>query len=961
MSIADKLSLGLQSGFVDCNLTSLERYNPKLIINNHKKGVKVLTSIENELQKCEEFYFSVAFITQGGVASLLSILTELEEKGLKGKIVTSQYQDFTDPKALRRLLEFDNIELRIVTDGNFHAKGYIFKRSDSYSFILGSSNLTQNALGYNKEWNVKLSSLREGSVMQSILKEFKYTFDNAIAVDEEFLQAYSEIYNSRFAVTKTAAISQSVTQLNRINPNKMQIEALKGIEILRNDGEEKALLISATGTGKTFLSAFDVKKVAPKKFLFVVHRGNIARTAMDSFKKVLGNHIDCGLVTGGKFEIDKQYVFATIQTIAKEENLQKIDPEEFEYIVIDEVHRSGAKTYQNMLNYFKPKFMLGMTATPERTDGFNIFEAFDHNIAYEIRLSDALEENMLVPFHYYGVSEIFVDGKLLDENAEFGKLVSEERVKRVIEKINYYGHYGNRVKGLIFCSRVEEAEEFSAQFNGLGYKTVALSGKDSEVERDEVIERLNSDHRDDYLEYVFTVDIFNEGIDIPTVNQIVMLRPTQSAIVFVQQLGRGLRKAFGKEYLTVIDFIGNYKNNFMIPIALHGDRSYNKDTIRKLVNSGSGTIPGSSTVHFDRITKERIYEAIDTAKLNVLKTLREDYSMLKHQLGRIPMMVDFLDHGRRDAYGFVNYSGSYYSFLKKSEKEFDMKLSHEEEVFLTFLSKEALDGKRIEECILIVLLMAKGKTSIEEVKELVFEGYGYKPSTETVLSAVKVLNGEFLTGNDIVKYSRNRELYVNDENKIIDYNGNFVSKSEVLSLFIMDNLNYTLKKVKKEMDLDLFRNGFILYNKYTRKDVCRILNWDKNESSTVYGYRIKHNTCPIFVTYHKEDNISESTKYRDSFINQNVFSWMTRNGVSKKSKEVTEIKNWDESGLRIPLFIKKSDNEGSDFYYMGDVEPIDFEEERILNDKGKSLPIVNITFKMKDEVEEGIYNYLEAK
>ncbi|MEG0292652.1 MAG: phospholipase D-like domain-containing protein, partial [Anaerovoracaceae bacterium] len=239
-NVAESVSLGLQSGFIDCSLTSLEQYNPKLIVNNHKAGIKVLTSIENELSKCKEFYFSVAFITQSGVASLLAILTELKDKGVKGKIVTSQYQNFTDPKALKRLLEFKNIELRIVTDGNFHAKGYIFKQENSYSFILGSSNLTQNALGYNKEWNVKLSSLGEGSVMQSVLKEFNYTFENATVVNSEFIQAYSEIYSLQSKATKKLEVESKITQLNRVNPNKMQQEALRGIEILRNDGKNKA-------------------------------------------------------------------------------------------------------------------------------------------------------------------------------------------------------------------------------------------------------------------------------------------------------------------------------------------------------------------------------------------------------------------------------------------------------------------------------------------------------------------------------------------------------------------------------------------------------------------------------------------------------------------------------------------------------------------------------------------------
>ncbi|PKM84177.1 MAG: DUF3427 domain-containing protein, partial [Firmicutes bacterium HGW-Firmicutes-11] len=573
MMLSNQLAAGLQTGFIDCNLTSLEQYHPKLLLNDHKRGMKVLTSIIQELRQCEEFYFSVAFITNSGVASLISVLEELEIGGkIKGKILTSQYQNFTQPIALQRLLKFKNVELKIVTDENYHGKGYIFKKKDRYSFIIGSSNLTQAALSTNNEWNIKLSSLENGLVMQNILKEFQHSFDNATVVDEHWIGEYQKLYQSirqseRDLAKQLGVEENQVVPFKIITPNKMQMEALNALEILHRDGKKKALLISATGTGKTYLSAFDAAKVMPRKLLFVVHRENIARAAMKSFKAIFKETKTMGLLTGNSRDMDRDFVFATIQTLTKDSVLAMLTPEHFDYIVIDEVHRSGAPTYQKILNHFNPEFLLGMSATPERTDGYDIFQHFDYNIAYEIRLNRALEENMLSPFHYYGVSDIEIDGKPIDDFAEFNQLVSEERVNRILDKALFYGWDQGRVKGLVFCSRVEEARTLSDEFNRRGYSTVCLDGNASEDMREAAIKRLEQAEPSGHLDYIFTVDIFNEGIDIPSVNQVIMLRPTQSAIIFVQQLGRGLRKLWNKEYLTVIDFIGNYANNYMVPIA----------------------------------------------------------------------------------------------------------------------------------------------------------------------------------------------------------------------------------------------------------------------------------------------------------------------------------------------------------------------------------------------------------
>ena len=358
-------------------------------------------------------------------------------------------------------------------------------------------------------------------------------------------------------------------------------------------------------------SGFKNNSKKSNRILFIVHREQIAKQAMKSYKNVFGRSKTYGLLSGNSKDTDADILFATMQMMSKEEVMTQFPKDCFKTIVIDEAHRTGAASYQKIMDYFEPEFWLGMTASPERTDDFDVFATFDHNIALEIRLKQAMEENLLCPFHYFGITDMEIDGVVIDEKTEmenFRFLVSDKRVDYIIKQMNLYGFSGDRVKGLVFCSSRKEAETLSGIFNERGYKTMALTGADSQEGREAAIELLTKDiqvdidgtKHGDYLDYIFTVDIFNEGVDIPEVNQVVMLRPTESPIVFVQQLGRGLRKADDKDFVVILDFIANYKNNFMIPIALSGDRTYNKDNIRRYVTEGEKVIPGISTMRFPR-------------------------------------------------------------------------------------------------------------------------------------------------------------------------------------------------------------------------------------------------------------------------------------------------------------------------------------------------------------------------
>ena len=661
-NLITEMKNGFETAYINSSAASNLAYRPEFISNNYKRGKKVLSSIEDELLKCDQFQISVAFITLGGITPLLQTLRELEDRGIKGEILTTNYLTFTEPKALKKLNDFSNITLKMysvdVTIEDFHTKGYIFKKEEIYRIIIGSSNITKTALTTNREWNTRLISTEEGEVTQNIIEEFNELWNSEYALNfDEFYEQYKEKYRI-IKKQRKIALGEEIPSIEkyRLEPNSMQVGFIINLKKIIESGEKKALLISATGTGKTYASAFALRELKFKRMLFLVHRGQIAKQSLKSYRKVFGNDISMGLVTGKHQDYDVDFIFATIQTLSKDEVLKKYDRQAFDAIVIDEAHHSSASSYKKVMDYFTPELWLGMTATPDKRDdnleGRNIYEIFNHQIAYEIRLQDAMEEDLLCPFHYFGITDLEVIsdvGKTVQEKEEnFRYLTSDERVYNIMKQAQFFGYSGERVKGLIFCSRIDEAKELSEKMNEKGWRTLVLSGSDSESVRTNAIERLAGEESEEALDYILSVDIFSEGVDVPEINQVIMLRPTESPIIFIQQLGRGLRKAEGKEFVVIIDFIGNYRKNFMIPIALSGDRSYNKDNIRRYVTEGGRIIPGASTVHFDKISRQKIFQSIDNANFSDIKLFRENYRNLKDKLGHIPALVDFDKYGEMD-------------------------------------------------------------------------------------------------------------------------------------------------------------------------------------------------------------------------------------------------------------------------------------------------------------------------
>lgn len=815
----ENLELALQSGFIDKTISSSKELQPRLLYNDYKENKKLSYDLNNLLRECDTFDISVAFINKSGLAVLKQTLIELRKINKKGRIVTSTYLGFNAPEVFEELLYFPNLEVRIYeSNKGFHPKGYIFKKDHLYKAIIGSSNITQSALSDNQEWNLLFTSTNNGEVIFQIQKEFEKQWQQSIPLTKKWINEYKKIYKKPIYYKNN---NQKI-----IKPNYMQENALASLNSLRNEGKDKALLISATGTGKTYLSAFDVQAYQPKRMLFVVHRRSIAIKAMKTFQTIIKDK-SMGLFSGDQKDIEKDYLFATIQTIYKPEYKKLFSKDTFDYMIIDEVHKAGANSYQELLNYFQPKFLLGMSATPERTDDFDIYKMFDYNIAYEIRLQQAMEYDLLCPFHYYGITDLEINGHIIDEYTEFNSLVSEIRVNYIIDKIREYGYSGKRVHGLIFVSRKNEAIELSNLFNKKGFKTKALTGSDSEAVRQEAMNSLESDEQNS-LDYIFTVDIFNEGIDIPKVNQVIMLRPTQSAIVFVQQLGRGLRKSENKEYVVIIDFIGNYRNNFFIPIALSGNTNLNKDDLRRFMIEKELLIPGCSSVQFDEVSKKKIFKSIDTTNFNGVKLIEESYRNLKAKLGRIPRLKDFKKYGAIDVQKiFQNKSlGSYHEFLKKHENDYHVEFSELEEKYLRFISQKLSSGKRVNELEVIKLAIEKRGNLLEYYKQEMSCNYNIELNHYNYENVMNVLSQNFMTGSSKKTY---QDAIILDENWESSQMFKKLLNNKIFKEQVLEIIDYAIDKYKDEYCNRYKDTDLCLYKKYTYEDVCRLLNWQKKD------------------------------------------------------------------------------------------------------------------------------------
>ena len=952
---SNRFSGDIQFGYVGSATEGSGHYNPRLILN--QDGRTVEHALVEELERGGDFTFSVAFISAGAIAQLKQHL--LEHKG-GGRIVTSDFLGFNDPRAFAELLNLKKqlgIDVRRHTSEGFHPKGYIFERPRSVTAMIGSSNLTNRALSQNHEWNLKVSAATGSDLANQLLS----LIEEQVAASEPLTQDWIDEY----AATYIAPPRRDLLKPNipgdlainsRIEPNVMQQDALLALDFTRAQGATRAIVISATGTGKTMLSALDVRAVNPKRMLFVVHREQILDRTIREYQRVLGGPTsDYGLLTGSSKQSDRRFVFATIQTLSQEANLASIAEDAFDYMIIDEAHRAGASTYQRVIERFRPQFLLGMTATPERTDGFNVFEIFDFNVPYEIRLSKALEAEMLCPFHYYGISDIIYDDESTTSDATpLQLLISPERVGHLIRAMELYGQAGVSPRGLIFCSRKEEARMLSAALNanylhGKQLRTIALTGEDSIEIREQSVTRLEAGE----LDYIITVDVFNEGVDIPSLNQVIMLRQTQSAIVFVQQLGRGLRLAEGKDYLAVIDFIGNYTNNFLIPIALFGDESLNRESLRERLNEAveGGALPGLSSVSFDEVSRERILNSINQTNLDSLSNLKNALIAMRNRVGGVPHLWDFYRFHSVDPV-LLATKKEHYPALVQSLLRVDAGLSASQSRSLDLLSHEVLAAKRMYEFVLLELLLSSAAIT-ESVIHDAFASADLPAEPTNITSAIDTLTLAGYAQADTKRYQAGIAIRDKDYIRLTDEFTEAYAESDALREAVGD-----LLKTGKQLTQERYQTNlpFTPGMQYSRRDAARIVGWPRAFASTIYGYKTDAlaGVSTVFVTLHKSSEVDASTAYEDQLIDPSTMRWFSRSRRTLASQEVSLVV---DGSVAVHVFVKKDDAEGSDHYYLGRATAHDAEDTTMPGSDGLPLPVVKMLLKFQRPIKQGLFDY----
>lgn len=947
------------------------------------------TLVEN-LQQCNEFKISVAFITYGGLQVLLETLAELSKKNIPGEILTTTYQNMTTPAVLKRLAEFPNIKLKVYVppteNEGFHAKGYLFHKtfsnSDQWTVIIGSSNITGRALKTNVEWNVLQNEptmeLQEPGVFtKSVLEEFETLWKSPWAKEysDEFLLSYRDYLSRIKSDVKVRKAKElfSYERAQAIQPNAMQQEAIVKLARLRKTGAKKALAIAATGSGKTYMSVFDAMQVKPKRLLFIVHREDILKKAKESFDTVfgaLGKNYISGFYTGNQKDKKCDFLFATRDTMCR--HYEDFSTTDFDYIVVDEAHHASSESYQKILSYFKPDFLLGLTATPERSDNGDIYSIFDNNVAVEIRLRQALEYNLICPFHYFGLTDaegidytkIKAEPGTSEYTEEIAKmLMVSHRVDYIIEKMKFYGHDADKPKVLGFCQTIKHVKYMAEEFNKRGIASVALSSEDNKSidERIAFTKRLEDD--DDPLKVIFTVDLFNEGIDIPSVNTILMLRPTDSSIIFIQQLGRGLRKLADKEFVTVLDFIGNYNKSFLMAIALNGKQNFDRDSLKLEVQTDFADLPNGTYIHMDKITKEQILRQLESEKFMSMKYMKESYLNFKHVCGgNIPMLVDYLKHdGSVDPVRFSQFNPKFKTYLefvadmeRDTHPEFDLILQKESfKQFMRLLSFYS-PAKRIEEFVIASVLLENNShsASIQDISEAC-KKYLDVVSEENILHSCQTLSGLYFDSSELSRYEKALFLF---DGKSISLNKEIkklLSSEQLCLLWLSDLIQYNLMRYQDEFGAKNYGFPFFkLYSDYSMRDTALLCNYTKIHSS-FRGQGLITSAKPdyfIFVNLHKNADIKESINYKDKFISPGVFQWQSPNSTTQDSEIGKNIIYSYKRGINLHLFVRKFEEvEGvtQPFVYLGKVVPF--------SDSAEGNKPITIQFALENRVPDELY------
>jgi len=946
----------------------------ELIINEKAKFRNFFIYLKQELLNCKKFYFIVSFIKYSGIQLLISTLDELEKQGIQGEIITSVYLNITDSKALRKLLSYKNIKVKIYNNSSesFHTKAYLFEKEKYHSVVIGSSNISQSALYSAEEWNVKLTDSSFFNIYGKSLNQFEKLWhsNEAIELTQDFIDEY-EKYKKSVNVQNTFDYRKTkIEQENEFVPNSMQKRVLQKLKETRINGNKKGLVISATGTGKTYLAAMDIKqffeinsntenklfkindkksKTSNIKFLFIAHREELLENAINVFSKILKiDKNEFGRIYGGLKEIDKNIIFASIQSLRNCYN--EFKPSFFDYVIVDEFHHSMSDSYLKTLSYFNSKFLLGLTATPKRMDGKDILSLCDYNVVDEIGIKEALEEDLIVPFHYFGVNDYTINydnipyknGKY-NEKILLENLLLNTRTDYIVEKINKFGFDGDELSAVAFCQNIEHAFFMKEEFSKKGYKSAVITANTSSNERSEILEKFKNKK----IEILCVVDILNEGIDIPTINLLLFLRPTMSSTIFIQQIGRGLRKAKNKDFVTIIDFIGNHKKDYLL-INYFSSEVDNKDTLftkkEKIINeikNQFSNIPKSCYVELDRICQNRIIEKIEKINFSSKNILKEMYLDYKAEIGKsedeflqvrdFDTNIELFQELCLKMHSFYNAQLQFEDskiFKKENEKN---PLNKTEIEFLEYLEKKLTLVEPFTFLIIDYLATRKEYINNSDLLNKYKEFFDIKGNFEKYYLLNRIF--EELMEDEILEKTLYGYKFSKKYEKLFS-NGKLNEKSTIKSNQKVNKSNF-INRLKqliylglnefKRNDLDEFNENILIsYKEYKRVELQILLDSKVPKGSWRAGYANTDKDICLFATIDKTHIFQENLKYDNSLFADDIIQWISQPKTFHNSSVGQMFIHHKEKGFKVHIFIRKyafmNGNKTNPFIYLGNAQ-----------------------------------------
>ena len=919
--------------------------SPNTVLNL-PQSYRMVDILRKGLTTSDEVTICVSFLRYSGLSLLIEELnTFLERKG-KLQVLTSTYLNVTQPEALETLMKLAEVEVRLQ-DGvtGFHTKFYFFNTRENSAFCwIGSSNLTKGGIATNIEWNLKHS---HPDIIQECRENFQtlWNRDDVFPLTKQILETYKDRY--KLSKENSLLIHNSIIDKPTINlykPNPVQVEALNELDRMRKHGKHRAAVIAATGLGKTFLAAFDSKAFNARSLLFIAHREELLTQAEATFRKVFSSEATTGILAKGKHPGTANFIFATIQSLSQASNHYFIN-REYDYVVIDEFHHAAAPSYQKILSHIQPKFLLGITATPERQDGQDILEICQYNIAYEIRLPEAINRNWLLPLHYFGIADELVDYENIKwRNGKFdpteleNSLLVEARVNVILNHALEKGFDGKKRATVGFCAGVRHAEFMADSLNKRGYVSESVTGKITPSERQKIYAKFSNP--DDPLEWLFVSDVLNEGVDIPEINSILFLRPTESSTLFLQQLGRGLRLCIGTEVLTVLDFVGHHKNAWLSLKALN-------DPHKTLVNLNINDLEISPPKNCEIILEERTKEILLKIK-NLSKTkvdaCREAYESLKLELGYPPKPIEFAI--RDDMPSMKDFRQAFGSWLDcriamNDATEWEVQIKSNELVY-NFLKAVETDwqAQRIMSYALL-WAMCYYQSNFDAGFNKFFDKYSY-------WAVEKPVDGSY--GKAFTTLEKKLPGIFSDR-QFINAIQNELESSQNLAENVEDRILVTMSNDYRTRHCGVLREtkDLTLYAQYKRPEIINYFGVQYDPAKHNSGVVKLPNNHIILIVKIDTGGAKEEFQYQNRFLDKCHFSWQSQNKQRQDNEAGREISEHQERNNILHLFIQSGSHQSA--YYTGIVN--------VLNISGNAP--MTVKFRLSQVVPDSVLEVLSRR